>query len=362
VAISTKASDRGDDGSGRVEPARRRRLRADRTLVIADTMSPFCGVGSIMFALVAIAQFGFDHTPGSWGSSTVAALSSVILAIGWLLLRGPAGPALRRHSLALGVGVAVMVGLNPLVYIIGTKITYPAIGMLLVIVGVGALLHDRFWAAAVIITLDLAWIACVFAFGLPAGISPAIFASQLVKANALAVVLNVARNRTMLRMEQAREEVHRLATTDELTGVANQRGFLEVGRALTEAADAKDPDLTIVYVDVDGLKLVNDVHGHSAGDALIQSVAKELRRTFRPEDTVARVGGDEFAVLVVGGTPLLAQDLITRVNERLNEVGISASIGVASSQSGVRVDLAELLGRADAAMYLAKTARKNGGS
>ena len=329
-------------------------------MVIADTMSPFCGVGSIMFALVAIAQFSFDRTPGSWASSTVAALSSVALAIGWVLLRGPAGPVLRRHSLGLGVCVAAMVGLNPLVYIIGTTITYPAIGMLLVIVGVGALLHDRFWAATVIIALNVAWIACAFAFGIP--VPPAIFASQLVKANALAVVLNVARARTMQRMEQAREEVHRLATTDELTGVANQRGFLEVGRSLTGATNAKDPDLTIVYVDVDGLKLVNDLHGHSAGDALIQSVAKVLRRTFRPQDTVARVGGDEFAVLVVGGTPVLAQDLITRVNERLREVGISASIGVASSQVGVRVDLGELLERADKAMYAAKSARKNGGT
>ena len=359
MAISTRASGPGEDRGPRAERERRSRLRADRTLVISDTMSPLCGVGSIMFALVAIAQFSFDQTPGSWASSTVAALSSLVLAIGWVLLRGPAGPVLRRHSLGVGVGVAVMVGLNPLVYIIGTKITYPAIGMLLVIVGVGALLHDRFWAAAVIIAINVAWIACAFAFGIP--VSAAIFASQLVKANALAVVLNVARHRTMSRMEQAREEVHRLATTDELTGVANQRGFLEVGRSLTEAADEEDPDLTIVYVDVDGLKLVNDVHGHSAGDAMIQTVAKVLRRTFRPEDTVARVGGDEFAVLVVGGTPVLAHDLITRVNERLGEAGVSASIGVASSQAGFRVGLGELLGQADAAMYAAKSARKNGG-
>ena len=359
VAISTKASGRGDDGGRRAERERRSRLRADRTLVISDTMSPFCGVGSIMFALVAIAQFSFDQTPGSWASSTAAALSSLVLAIGWVLLRGPVGPMLRQHSLGVGVGVAVMVGLNPLVYVIGTKITYPAIGVLLVIVGVGALLHDRFWATAVIIAINVAWIACAFAFGIP--VSPAIFASQLVKADALAIVLNVARHRTMQRMEQAREEVHRLATTDELTGVANQRGFLEVGRSLTEAAD-EDPDLTVVYVDVDGLKLVNDLHGHSAGDALIQSVAEVLRRTFRPEDTVARVGGDEFAVLLVGGTPELAHDLTSRVNERLREAGISASIGIASSQAGVRVDLGELLGRADAAMYTAKSARKNGGS
>ncbi len=359
MATTVKASQRGQALGRRAERARRARLRADRTLVISDTMSPFCGVGSVMFALVAIAQFAFDPTPGSWASSTVAALSSLTLAIAWVLLRGSVGPVMRRHSLPFGVGVAVMVGLNPLVYIIGTQITYPAIGMLLVIVGVGALLHDRFWAAAVIIGLNLAWIACAFAFGMP--VPPAIFAAQLVKANALAVVLNVARTRTVQRMEQAREEVHRLATTDELTGVANQRGFLEVGRSLTEEAGRADLDLTIVYVDVDGLKVVNDEHGHSAGDALIQSVARVLRRTFRPEDTVARVGGDEFAVLVVGSTPDLARGLIARVNERLSEVGISASIGVASTALGLPVDLNELLRRADAAMYAAKTARKNGG-
>ena len=68
MAISTRASKRGGGGGWRAERARRSRLRADRTLVIADTMSPFCGVGSIMFALVAIAQFSFDRTPGSWAS------------------------------------------------------------------------------------------------------------------------------------------------------------------------------------------------------------------------------------------------------------------------------------------------------
>ena len=167
MAIRTKASGRGDDGGRRAERERRSRLRADRALVISDTMSPFCGVGGIMFALVAIAQFSFDQTPGSWASSTAAALSSLVLAIGWVLLRGPVGPMLRQHSLGVGVGVAVMVGLNPLVYVIGTKITYPAIGMLLVIVGVGALLHDRFWATAVIIAINVAWIACAFAFGIP---------------------------------------------------------------------------------------------------------------------------------------------------------------------------------------------------
>ena len=261
----------------------------------------------------------------------MAALSSLILAIGWVLLRGPAARCCAGTRSASGSASRCW-SANPLVYIIGTKITYPAIGMLLVIVGVGALLHDRFWATVVILAINLAWIPCAFAFGIP--VPPAIFASQLVKANALAIVLNVARHRTMQRMEQAREEVHRLATTDELTGVANQRGFLEVGRSLTEAADESDPELTIVYVDVDGLKLVNDVHGHSAGDALIQSVAEVLRRTFRPEDTVARVGGDEFAMRARrASVPSWRTGLVNRVHRAAGRTaGISASIGIASSR------------------------------
>jgi len=361
VSTNTRAS-RGRRGqASRAERARRARVRADRSLVISDTMSPFCAVGSVMFALVAIAQFAFDATPGAGASSAVAALSSLVLAVGWVLLRGRWGPDMHGHSLQIGVGVAVLVGLNPLVYIIGTQVTYPAIGMLLVIVGVGALLHDRFWAATMIVALDLAWIACAMAFGIP--VPAAIFASQLVKANALAVVLNVARTRTVRRLEQAREEVHRLATTDELTGVANQRGLMEVGRLLAEPKSEVEPDLTVVYVDVDGLKSVNDTQGHAAGDAMIRSVAEVLRRTFRPEDTVARVGGDEFAVLLVGDARELAHALVTRVHEHLGQVGVSASIGVAGTEPGAtQANLEEVLGRADSAMYSAKIARKNGHS
>ena len=219
-----------------------------------------------------------------------------MLAIGFLLLHGGRGGWIRTRSLPFGIAVAALVGLNPLFYIIGTQITYPAVGMLLVIVGVGALLHDWFWATVVILALDVAWILCAVAYGIP--VPPAIFAAQMLKANALAIVLNVARTRTVRRFEQARLEVHRLATTDELTGLANQRGLMEVARELEATGRTRTHHLAVVYVDVDGLKSVNDAHGHAAGDALIRSVADVLRRAFRPVDTIARVGGDEFAVLV----------------------------------------------------------------
>ncbi len=231
--------------------------------------------------------------------------------------------------------------------------------MLLVIVAVGGLVHDWVWAAVVILAIDVVWILCAVAWGIP--VPPATFVSQILKANALAIVLNIARTRTVQRFEQARLEVHRMATTDELTGLANQRGLLEVAREYPDKLAGQPLDLAVVYVDVDGLKSVNDTLGHAAGDALIRSVADVLRRAFRPIDTIARVGGDEFAILLRSPNPQLAQTLVDRVHEHLAEVGISASIGTASSTPGAsQVDLADLLERADAAMYAVKVVRKNG--
>jgi len=331
--------------------------RADQAVVIADAIGPFCGVGSIMFALVFVAQFIFDDTPGSLGSSLVAAMTSIMLGVTFLLLHGGRGAWIRERSLPFGIVVAGVVSLNPLVYIIGTEIAYPAVGMLLVIVGIGALLHDWFWAMVVILALDIAWVLCALAFGVP--VPPAIFASQVIKANALAIVLNVARRRTVRRFEQARLEVHRLATTDALTGLSNQRGLMEVARELEGRKGVPAQDLAVVYVDVDGLKTVNDTHGHAAGDALIRSVADVLRRAFRPVDTIARVGGDEFAILLAGSDP---DALVERVHERLGQAGVSASIGTAVAGPGSGpVDIDDLLDRADAAMYAVKTARKNRG-
>lgn len=335
------------------------RIRSESVEIISDTMSPLTGIGAVLFGLVALSQGFFDDTPGSTASTVMAGVTAVALGVLWVMLRGPRGSDLRRRSLPLAVAAAAVVGLNPLIYIVGTQITYPAIGMLMVIVGVGALLHDRFWAGIVILALNVAWIICAIAFGLP--VAPAIFAAQLVKADALAVVLMVARARTFGRLDQARREVHRLATTDELTGVANQRGLLEAGREMLERTRGSER-LTVVFVDVDGLKIVNDMHGHAAGDELIRSVADVLRRTFRPQDTVARIGGDEFAILVGASSEELAGDLVARVQERLDQAQVSASIGVATSADGVEdVDLDALLEEADTAMYTAKLARKGRG-
>lgn len=358
MAINQAAGPRRPNADRRASGVRRARARTDQAVVIADAMTPFCGAGAVVFTVAALTQFAVDGRPGAWVPSTLAALTATVLAGGFVLLRAGRGEALRRRPVMFGVTVGALVGLNPLVYILATQVTYPAIGMLLVIVGVGGLLHDWRRAVGVILALDLAWVACACAFGAP--VTAATFLAQLVKANALAMVLNIARTRTARRLEQARLEIQRMATTDELTGLSNQRGLLEAARELPTRLPAGS-ELTVVYVDIDGLKSVNDAHGHAAGDRLIRSVADVLRRAFRVEDTMARVGGDEFVALLVTNDHGVAPSLVARVHQYLAEAGISASVGTARATGGSSAaDLDALLKRADAAMYAVKTARKNG--
>jgi diguanylate cyclase (GGDEF)-like protein len=338
----------------------RRDLDEDnQSVVINDAMGPFCGLGAVMFAIVSFVQFKFDQTPGSWWSSGLAALTAIFLAGSFLLLHSGRGAALRQNPLRFGAVVTALVAMNPMVYILGTGVTYPAIGLLLVIVALGALVHNWFWATTTILFVDLFWVVCAWGFGLP--VPPATFVSQMVKANALAIVLNIARRRTVRRFQSAQREVHRLATTDELTGLANQRGLYEVVRELPDHLRRHDLDLTVVYIDLDDLKSVNDRRGHAAGDELIRSVADVLRSAFRAQDTIARVGGDEFAVLITSASQEDARSLVMRAHERLADKGIPASLGSASGSSlDPEFDATTLLERADAAMYEAKSIRKNG--
>src|SRR5208283_4705256 len=125
------------------------------------------------------------------------------------------------------------------------------------------------------------------------------------------------------------------------------------------------PALALLFIDLDGLKVINDTFGHEAGDAAIRTVADTLRATTRQEDVVARIGGDEFIVACVGASDgSRISSLVERIRQQVaasvTEVGgqhieVTCSIGVAvSEQSDVSVD--SLMHRADQALYLAKAA------
>ncbi|WP_367323374.1 putative bifunctional diguanylate cyclase/phosphodiesterase [Streptomyces sp. HUAS ZL42] len=166
------------------------------------------------------------------------------------------------------------------------------------------------------------------------------------------------------QLKLERELTHQ-AFHDSLTGLANRVLFQDrVSHALTQAQ--RDGTVVgVLFVDVDDFKVVNDIHGHSVGDELLVALSLRLQTTVRASDTAARIGGDEFALLVEGA---IAPEGVERFTEHVMSVfaepfrlsvgpmSIYASVGVATTEDSI--DSVELLTHADLALYAAKTAGK----
>lgn len=163
-----------------------------------------------------------------------------------------------------------------------------------------------------------------------------------------------------LSLAQERE----MARTDYLTGAFNGRSFGETAAAEIARARRHSHPFSVAYIDVDDFKQVNDRQGHSAGDRLLKAVADGLRRNVRGVDTVARIGGDEFAVLMPETDARAAQVAMRRTRRRLLEETRLAGWPVTISVGLVTFDQApdsvdDLLRAADEVMYSAKRNGKN---
>ena len=172
---------------------------------------------------------------------------------------------------------------------------------------------------------------------------------------------DLLRENAELRYELARLETYRtLAYRDELTGLWNRRYFTErLTEELSRARRQPQRHFSIMMVDVNDLKTINDVHGHGEGDLVLRWVAEFLERSLRTYDVLCRVGGDEFAVLLpeigaTGSAPLLA-----RLRAALSEArtGAAFSIGLSFGCADYPEDgttCAEIIRVADDEMYLDK--------
>jgi len=174
-----------------------------------------------------------------------------------------------------------------------------------------------------------------------------------------------------LKMERELGEMsarlRELTLTDELTGLRNRRGFAAVASQMLDVAERQHATVRLLFLDVDGLKKLNDEYGHDAGDAGIRAVARALSHALRGEDVVSRIGGDEFVALTLGLDESAPDDIEARIRECLCTESavagldrpVEASIGWAMRSPGNAATVEDLLAEADRAMYRVKKAARS---
>ena len=168
--------------------------------------------------------------------------------------------------------------------------------------------------------------------------------------------------------EELRRRLQYEASHDSLTGLSNRARFLDELRRALPRGERHGQPVTVLYLDLDDFKVVNDTHGHATGDQLLIAFGRHVRESVRPEDTAARLGGDEFAVLCEDTTPQEAGRIVERLTSGSWASGpprlpaaAAVTVGAATSPAddGRHVSAEELLHRADAAMYAAKSREKS---
>lgn len=225
------------------------------------------------------------------------------------------------------------------------------------ILGAAALLHGLF-------LLGRPWL---FTFDLQGpmtlarmtAISPYVLLESAVAFNVMALCV------LMLVAEHSNSELRRLVDRDELTGVHSRRAFLQRLQQLSDGG-LERPALPILLIDLDHFKRVNDTWGHGAGDDALRHFVDVAQRCMRVQDTMGRLGGEEFAVLLPRASVEQAQGVAERLRKLLvdhplrlaeENVALTASIGVTVLRPGETPETA--LGRADQAMYQAKSEGRN---
>ena len=174
--------------------------------------------------------------------------------------------------------------------------------------------------------------------------------------------------RTIRELEASKRALAAQVTTDSLTKLKNRRAFFENGTTALALARHNRLELSVILLDIDYFKKINDTFGHQAGDEALTLVASILTEMSRPEDTVSRIGGEEFAILLPGVNRLSAAVKAERIRTSIEVekfvsenkiVPITVSIGIASYAVDYSDSIDHLLGAADKRLYLAKKSGRN---
>lgn len=263
----------------------------------------------------------------------------------------------RSKAIVAAASLAGLVLVGYIDYITGTEIrVFPLYFLPLLPVAIS---FGTTGALTVSVAASVTWVAAQFLSGRHYSQDYVWVVNFLSQGTAFAFVsLLVARLHEKFRKE------HTDSLTDRLTGLANSRAFYIQTEAVMNLCRRDHRPVSLAYLDLDNFKHINDSLGHAQGDTVLRGVAEVLVSTLRASDILARIGGDEFVVLLPDTSAASARDVLEKVRRRLEQApplraySVTASIGVVSYDQAP-ADIDAMLKAADALMYSAKRAGKN---
>ncbi len=340
---------------------------ADRSYYESETARAVLPVSATLavfyagFALVHRVVLGQD--PGRL-VSVVAGVSALVAA--------SVAVAAARHRIPVRRGHAVMALLvamtaaDAAVHLAGTGDPQETVTFFLLVVALGAALLRWSWFVPCAAGVWLAWLAAAAHLGGDA-LTWWHWAFSMAGATVLGAIVLLLRRRSIDLAESALRDAVRAATEDPATGLANRRGLELLSAELVALGRRNGEIVHCTFLDVDGLKTINDEQGHDTGDRVILAVARAIRSTCRAGDVVARWGGDEFVVVGMGPSEA-PHELESRVAEHLAEhhpgdptlTCLSISVGRAELAPWDEGDTETLLWRADHDMYQRRAEQPTG--
>jgi diguanylate cyclase (GGDEF)-like protein len=298
-------------------------------------------------------------------ASSVGVVSVLLGFAGFVLLFRYARPFARRTHFKLTIEIFAMLAFLTAVLVAAGGVDSPLVNLFLLPIVTAALALGKRAAALVVVLVCVCYpLIGVFTHG-PDSLTREF---ALAGIGVLAPFALVAFSTTLLvdNINMAKRRIRALSDRDELTSIYNMRAFTRLAEQEHETASRMERPYAILMVDIEHLKTINDTYGHEAGSRAVKLVAEALARLTRSSDLVARYGGDEFIVMLVGATKEVADEVAQRVRNvvfsttlevDVKMVRIKANVGAASFPEQAN-NLQAVMAAADRAMYKDKELRE----
>ena len=263
----------------------------------------------------------------------------------------------RPGSFLVSLGLLLAIGVSGISYVTGWEYTVTPLYLLPITM---VSYHVGRWAGLAVAAVGtVGWALADFYSGIPYTGAAALYWNALVRFVTFVVVCFV-----LGHLKPMNQRLNLLANTDALTGLLNRRAFHDLAAVEMKRAARYKRSFTVIYLDVDDFKAINDTRGHRVGDKLLQAVAKTVRAISRASDYVARLGGDEIAILLPETPNDAADQYLRKLTQHLREAmrvenwPATFSIGAVTFDS-VPASFDDMIGQADILMYVVKKTGKN---